>query len=130
MIFSTSEIKFIFDTFDTVDKLKENLVAFCRPIAIALGYQDIDKLFVNTEGVGWISFLAEWNGPYQSHDSKCFSFPAHMLSQGQNDVIDYLKDIEKNENKKEDDLIAQKKLEADLVNYQRLKAIFENKEES
>ena len=53
-----------------------------------------------------------------------------MLSQGQNDVIDYLKDIEKNENKKEDDLIAQKKLEADLVNYQRLKAIFENKEQS
>lgn len=53
-----------------------------------------------------------------------------MLSQGQNDVIDYLKDIEKNENKKEDDLITQNKLEADLVNYQRLKAIFENKEQS
>ncbi len=97
-MYTQEEVKTLCQLFEEWRIAEEKLTSFCSTVAKALDFDEANTVGIMDDEV---FFTAEWYGPYQSHDSESFYFPASMLTQGEEVVVNYLKQLRKEKQDKE-----------------------------
>lgn len=121
-MYTVEEIAKIKEIFDQYSVAERNLLNFCDQVVEKLGWGDSFEIeFIDDD----ILFWAKWHGPYGSHDTDYFSFPAAMLAQGVEVVHQHIKkELDKiNQQRIEEE--KKKKSSEELQEYLRLKKKYE-----
>ena len=123
--YTEAGIQFLQETFDHHRTFANELISFLDPISRKLDFDGVSSVDVNN---GEVNFIAFWDGPYQSHDQRCFSFPLSMLTQGQIEIASHLRKGMDDEQRKATEVSNARKEAEDRSIYERLRSKFESKE--
>lgn len=123
--YTMSEWEEVLWTFKTYDELYVHLKDLLEEIAGDLSFDSAINIDVTKDEV---RFTAEWTGSYQSHDTESFSFPAHLLLQGQAQITAYLKAEIKNKKEAKEREQKEEAEQKERREYERLKQKYGDQE--
>lgn len=92
--FTTLEIETIAQVAKEYASIQDELNKYCRLVAYNLNYNSIESIVIFD---GAISFVAIWDGPYQSTDRNFIEFPLEWLTKYPSEVAKVLREQKEEE---------------------------------
>ncbi len=120
--FNETDIRSMQATFAQYHDFSGRLADFLEPVARKLDFDGVSSVSVSDDTV---SFIAFWDGPYQSHDWHCFTFPVSMLVLSQELIASHLRKIREEEARNAQEVRQQKQEAEERAKYEQLRSKFD-----